>query len=615
MLRPTHLLIALLTVAPRALVAGEGDDPRPFVIRVVDDQTGRGVPLVELRTTNEIVLVTDSAGVVVFREPGLMDQTVFFSVKSHGYEFPKDGFGMRGKALKVEPGGSAELRVRRVNIAERLYRVTGQGIYRDSVLAGREAPLKKPLLNAQLLGSDSVLTALYQGSLYWFWGDTNRPGYPLGNFHMTGATSKLPADGGLDPDLGVDLDYFTGSDGFVRGVCKMPGDGPTWATAITVLRDAEGRERMVGAYAKIRNFLETYERGLVEWDDASGEFRQVKTFSLDLPARPDGHPLRHQDGGVEYVYFCTPYPLTRVRATVESYLDLEQYECFTCLAPGSRMDQPRVARDADGRPIYAWRRDTPPTGPAEQARLIKDGLLREDEALIALRDFESGRPVVAHSGTVSWNEHRRRWVLIAVEQGGTASLLGEVWYAEANAPVGPWAYARKIVTHDRYTFYNPKQHHLFDQDGGRIVYFEGTYSRMFSGNPVATPRYDYNQIMYRLDLGDARLRLPVGVRVADGEGGAATYSTHARSGPIAFFAHDRPAEGLVPVFANPGGGLELDAEGDGRTPLFYARPFSPDDTTPGTRVLTSSGGEDGRPIGRVWVNPVKVALPGVGSVP
>ncbi len=41
--------------------------------------------------------------------------------------------------------------------------------------------------------------------------------------------------------------------------------------------------------------------------------------------------------------------------------------------------------------------------------------------------------------------------------------------------------------------------------GGRLIYFEGTYTQTFSGNPVATPRYDYNQIMYRLDLADPRL--------------------------------------------------------------------------------------------------------------
>ena len=48
-------------------------------------------------------------------------------------------------------------------------------------------------------------------------------------------------------------------------------------------------------------------------------------------------------------------------------------------------------------------------------------------------------------------------------------------------------------------------HSFFDQEHGRIIYFEGTYTHAFSGNPETTARYDYNQIMYRLDLSDERL--------------------------------------------------------------------------------------------------------------
>lgn len=87
-------------------------------------------------------------------------------------------------------------------------------------------------------------------------------------------------------------------------------------------------------------------------------------------------------------------------------------------------------------------------------------------------------------------------------------MLGEVWYAEADRPEGPWAAARQILSHDKYSFYNPKQHPQFTADGGRTIYFEGTYTRTFSGNDVPTPRYEYNQVMYRLDLTDPRLALP-----------------------------------------------------------------------------------------------------------
>src|SRR5829696_8325145 len=155
-----------MSFSPLLLAAFVAAEPeKPFAITVVDAQTGRGVPLVELKTVHNVRLVTDSNGVAAFHEPGLMDQTVFFHVNSHGYEFPKDGFGMRGKQVKVTPGGSVTLKIDRVNLAERLYRITGAGVYRDSLLVGAKVPVKEPLLNAQVFGSDSVMNAVYKGQL------------------------------------------------------------------------------------------------------------------------------------------------------------------------------------------------------------------------------------------------------------------------------------------------------------------------------------------------------------------------------------------------------------------------------------------------------------------
>src|SRR5205809_7804949 len=92
-----------------------------------------------------------------------------------------------------------------------------------------------------------------------------------------------------------------------------------------------------------------------------------------------------------------------------------------------------------------------------------------------------------------------------------SAKAGEIWFAEADTPTGPWAYARRVVTHGAYNFYNPTQHPFFDQEGGRLIYFEGTYTASFSDARQQTPRYDYNQIMYRLALDDPRLLLPVPV--------------------------------------------------------------------------------------------------------
>ena len=115
---------------------------------MVDDETGRGVPLIELRTVNALRYYTDSNGVVAFREPGLMGTDVFFSVAGHGYEYPADGFGIRGVRLHVAAGASATVKIHRKNIAQRLYRLTGGGIYADSVLVEEKALLKAPVLDA-----------------------------------------------------------------------------------------------------------------------------------------------------------------------------------------------------------------------------------------------------------------------------------------------------------------------------------------------------------------------------------------------------------------------------------------------------------------------------------
>src|SRR6516162_4385150 len=72
-------------------------------IRVVDGATGRGVPLVELETVNRLRFVTDNAGRVAFNEPGLMGREVLFTVRSHGYEMKKDGFGFAGVRITPKP--------------------------------------------------------------------------------------------------------------------------------------------------------------------------------------------------------------------------------------------------------------------------------------------------------------------------------------------------------------------------------------------------------------------------------------------------------------------------------------------------------------------------------
>lgn len=497
-------LLLLLSAAARAAAPY-------FEIQVVDAATKRGVPGVELQMTNSVIYVTDSAGRAAILEPGLEGQRVHFMVRSHGYEFKKDGFGYAGFAVELKPGGRKQVEITRLNIAERLYRITGQGIYRDSVMLGCKAPIEHPLLDGQVVGQDSVLALPYRGKLYWFWGDTGRPAYPLGQFRMSGATSLLPGQGGLDPAVGVNLTYFVDDKGFSRPMAPLPDakEGPVWIFGIETVPDAQGREVLMGTYSRMKDLGTKLEQGLMQYNDAKEIFERVKKIDLQERWRfPDNHPIKWSEGGDKYLLFPRPFPVARVRATWEAVQDLGAYEAYTCLKTGTKFEkgQSQVERDAAGKALYGWKKGCDPLTQDQERNLIQAGLLKADEAHFQLRDAKSGKEVKLHGSSVYWNEYLKAWVLIGVETGGKSSFLGEVWFARAQAPTGPWGKAVKIVTHDKYTFYNPTQHPFFDQQGGRIIYFEGTYANTFSGNAYATPRYDYNQVMYRLDLADSRLK-------------------------------------------------------------------------------------------------------------
>jgi hypothetical protein len=96
-------------------------------------------------------------------------------------------------------------------------------------------------------------------------------------------------------------------------------------------------------------------------------------------------------------------------------------------------------------------------------------------------------------------------VTVFLEQFGKPSVFGELWYAEAASPMGPWGKAVKILSHENYTFYNPRLHPEFTPADSPILVFEGTFTAEFADRPAPTPRYNYNQILYRLDLNDPKL--------------------------------------------------------------------------------------------------------------
>ncbi len=74
------------------------------------------------------------------------------------------------------------------------------------------------------------------------------------------------------------------------------------------------------------------------------------------------------------------------------------------------------------------------------------------------------------------------------------------------SPRGPGERRSRSSVIQNYTFYNPRIHPEFTPADSPILIFEGTYTATFSDNKQPTPRYDYNQVLYRLDLDDPGLK-------------------------------------------------------------------------------------------------------------
>ncbi|PSR76972.1 hypothetical protein BD289DRAFT_446096 [Coniella lustricola] len=513
-----------------------------YAIRVVDAETKRGIPLVFVRTTFKAVYMTDSAGYVAFNEPGLMTgEPLWVTLSSYGYGSPIGFLGVAGLQIHPKPGGSVELQLQRTQIATRLYRMTGYGIYRDSVLLGKPTPLAKPLVNGKVAGCDTVQCVRFQGKLLWMWQDTERFSFGLGNFAMTGATTDLAER--LDPDQGLDFAYFTEKDNpdeFVRPMVSMkldkPGSFPIWVDGLTAVPDATGTERLVARYYAAGHSMERIEEGLVLWDDKKKVLEKLKKF--DKPERalaPGGHAVFVVDCGVRYAYYGRN---VRVKADFASVCDPREYEAFTCVTP----DGKKAVRGRDGSLRWHWEKGGRPVNHETAEALVSAGILRAQEAPYRLCDVDSGKRVGAAHVGIAWNPYLKLWVNIIQQKLGDTTA-GEIWVATARAPEGPWEACRKVATHhmarDGYAcnhndLYNPVQHYeLMDAvagrsegegegsergpgpgpgpgesntERGRMVYFSGTLVNTFSGNPWWTPGgYNYNNIMYRLDLAEERL--------------------------------------------------------------------------------------------------------------
>lgn len=279
---------------------------------------------------------------------------------------------------------------------------------------------------------------------------------------MSGATTSAEPLQSFRPPLRLQYKYFTTDDGKPRAIAQMPGKGPTWLSGFASLPDRNGDHRLVASYVKINPPLEAYESGLCVWDDAKRQFKHLRTMweksksDSTQPELPSGHVAYHDGGKGRVALFGNPLPRLRCAATFEAWSDPTQWET---LHPQDKLESAKPQADIE-----------------------------------------------PHSGSIAWNEYRQRWITVFMQKFGDPSPFGEIWYAEAESPYGPWGPAVKVLSHANYSFYNPRIHPELTPTDSSFILFEGTYTAGFANNPSKTPRYDYNQVLYRIDFDHPELQ-------------------------------------------------------------------------------------------------------------
>jgi len=550
----------------RLLDAGVPD--RPMSVRVVDAATGRGVPLAEV-VAGDQRWITDSSGTVAILDPDLYGQELTFEASAwHGV-----GPSLPTSAT-VDDGASVVLEVDRHTPAERLYRLTGADPFRDTELLGEPTPF--PALRGEVVGIDSCLEVLHEGSPLWLFGDTLRPSYPLGHFDTAAA---FPSG---DLEAGVQLDFLVDDDGFSRGVADLSDDGPVWLTIPSNVSH-EGHDVVLATYGVYAG-LTAIERGFAVLEPGSTRFRAVGTLPLGVelshqsPVRAGGHVTLREG--------------LRFPDVLDEAVDLETWQTW------SPIDGGMVDRHPDGTARWAWR---------PGVEVPDDGLLAAaDRWSRSPREPDTGVAITLHYGDVAYNRTLRRFIQVVTREGGDSAWLGELWLTVADTPFGPWSYARRLTAFDDYTTYNPMIHDAFDTDGARI-HFQATYTDFFAGAPEKTSRYDYNQLMFALDLDDPRARLPVPYYVDDGRIDPTTgpdLGPDVQDPVLAFHAYESPHDDAVAIgrsVPSCAGGRWIAGASD---PLLWAAPAE----GPGLVPLWDQDGSltvgelpaDTEPLGWVW---------------
>ena len=494
---PLRAACAMSTLEARLLFAASDY----YAIKVVDGATGRGVPQVDLVMTDGKRYTTDSGGTVAFNRSGSMNTADAFVVETYGYKLAS------GTAVTLTPvlGQSGTVTLARTQSAERAYRETGVNKFAQTVAVGGASPVAYPGTGApgNVFGQDSGLTAVYKGKLYEFWGDTGRDlnndgkddGAYAAKYHTTGGIIDLPANGGVDPAQGENINYLLNSDGTLKEMFPTANgfNGPlVWASSPMVTQDANGNEKMVIGFSSINGLGQATQSGFAVWNDTTQQFTVASTYTPNPPVAPGQNAVLTSFNGVSYYVIPNGSSFLRVKNTYADLTNINGYEVYTPLKAGRVLAKDTflglthviakadINYDAGGNVVWSWQPNTTVLNGFDYDNLNTNGYVpTAQNPFKFFKDVDGSGTVSFSSSALAYNDYLKSWTLIGQQTFGT-SAFGEIWYASAKSLTGPWTLSRKIQTNsqtngvnDAYTFYNLIQHPEYSRDG-KYLYYEGT---------------------------------------------------------------------------------------------------------------------------------------------
>jgi hypothetical protein len=333
---------------------------------------------------NYVSSYSDSGGNIAFYEPGF-EGDIFFNVYSDGYSLdpnqdhvemyntPYDSGIHLNVSYGENSGGGGIIYMVRHQLAKRLYRLTGSGLYADSYLSNQLSSIPQSIIDSnrvliddvKVLGQDTVMTVTFNNKVLWFFGDTtclcsarqnNCENYGM---YTVGASSCLPSDlitgqsQNDDDDADDDnhdspcissqpppLKYFSSSEGGFLHVAPMatlpPLDQNTWIAAVFTLPSSSSAS---SSQAKYANFMKNpgdgenagpTATGMVKWNPDSETFDFLSEFPDNHTFLNGAHTIQQlspEDSGSasNYVYFNSQI---RVSGDEVSIMDPSQYEYY-----------------------------------------------------------------------------------------------------------------------------------------------------------------------------------------------------------------------------------------------------------------------------------------------